>query len=97
VVLDAKYDLRNLRQAVLETAQAAQIPICIVQCTAPVEVLRDRLRQRTDDVSDATANLLDSQIGAAEPLTESERAIATTLQTEQALEPQISSLVAQIQ
>jgi uncharacterized protein len=97
VVLDAKYDRVNLRQAVLEAAQTAKIPIRIAQCTAPVEVLRDRLRQRTGDVSDATADLLDSQIRAEEPLTESERAIATILQTEQALESQILDLVAQMQ
>jgi uncharacterized protein len=97
VILDAKYDRHTLRQTALEMAQAAQIPIRFVQCIAPIEVLHERLQQRTGDVSDATADLLDSQIEAAEPLTESERAIATILQTEQALEPQISSLVAQIQ
>jgi uncharacterized protein len=97
VILDAKYDRQTLRQAVLETAQAAQISIRIVQCTAPFEVLHDRLQHRTGDVSDATADLLDSQIRAAEPLTDSERAIATILQTEQALEPQIASLIAQMQ
>jgi uncharacterized protein len=96
VILDAKYDRQTLRQAVLETAQAAQIPIRIVQCTAPIEVLHDRLQHRTGDVSDATADLLDSQIRAAEPWTEGERAITIILQTEQALESQISSLVAQI-
>jgi uncharacterized protein len=97
VILDAKYDHYNLRQAMLEAAKTAQIPICIVQCTAPIEVLRDRLQHRTGDVSDATAKLLDSQMKTAKPLTESERAIATILQTEQALEPQISSLVSRIQ
>jgi uncharacterized protein len=97
VILDAKYDRCNLRQAVLEAAQTAQIPIRIAQCTAPIGVLRDRLQHRTGDVSDATADLLDSQIRADEPLTEEEGAIATILQTEQALEPQISSLVSQIQ
>ncbi len=97
VILDAKYDRRTLRQTALETAQASQLPLQIVQCNAPIEVLRDRLRHRTGDVSDATADLLDSQIKAAEPLIESEQAITTILQTEQALEPQILSLVAQIQ
>jgi uncharacterized protein len=97
VVLDAKYDRVNLRQAVLEAAQTAQIPIRIVQCTAPVKVLRDRLQRRIGDVSDATADLLDIQIKADEPLTEGERAIATILQTEETLEPQMSDLVAQMQ
>jgi uncharacterized protein len=97
VILDAKYDRQRPRQTAIEAAQAAQIPIRIVQCAAPIEVLRDRLQHRTGDISDATANLLDSQILTSEPLTESERATATILQTEQALEPQLLAFVAQMQ
>jgi uncharacterized protein len=97
VVLDAKYDHHRFRAAALETAHGAQIPLQIVQCTAPLEVLYDRLRHRTGDVSDATVDILDSQIGSAEPLTEAEEAIATTLLTAQPLEPQILALVTQMQ
>ncbi|WP_404785527.1 AAA family ATPase [Altericista sp. CCNU0014] len=92
VILDAKYDRRALRQSVLEGAIAAQIPITIVECTAPVEVLRDRLLHRTNDITDATADLLDSQIKAAEPLTEAEKAIAIVLQTDRPLEPQLDRI-----
>jgi predicted kinase len=48
-------------------------------------------------VSDATVDILDSQIRTAEPLTEVEEAIATTFLTAQPLEPQILALVAQMQ
>jgi uncharacterized protein len=92
VILDAKYDRQSLRRKVLEAAIAAHIPITIVECTAPIEVLRDRLHQRTHDISDATADLLDSQIKAAEPLTESEQAISVTLRTNQPLEPQLNQI-----
>jgi uncharacterized protein len=93
VILDAKYDRTSFRQPVLEAAIAAQIPITIVECTAPVEILRDRLNRRTNDIADATADLLDSQIEAAEPLTDAERAIAVTLQTDQSLEPQLERIL----
>jgi uncharacterized protein len=92
VILDAKYDRHALRQPVIEAANSAQIPITIVECTAPVEVLRDRLNRRTNDIADATADLLDSQIEAAEPLTDTEKAITIILQTDQTLEPQLDRI-----
>jgi uncharacterized protein len=92
VILDAKYDRQSLRQPILEAAIAAQIPIKIVQCTAPIEVLRDRLNRRTHDIADATADLLESQIKAAEPLTDAEKAVAITLQTDHPLEPQLDQI-----
>jgi uncharacterized protein len=92
VILDAKYDRQALRQTVIEAAIAARIPVKIVQCTAPMEVLRDRLNRRTNDIADATADLLDSQIKAAEPLTDSEKAVTITLQTDQPLEPQLNQI-----
>jgi uncharacterized protein len=92
VILDAKYDLQSLRQSVVDGAITAHIPITIVECTAPVEVLRHRLHHRTHDISDATADLLNSQIKAAEPLTDAEKAIAVVLQTDQALEPQLNQI-----
>lgn len=92
VILDAKYDRQSLRQPVLDAAISAHIPIKIVQCTAPIEVLRDRLNHRVNDIADATAALLESQINTAEPLTDSEKAVAVTLQTDQPLEPQFHQI-----
>jgi uncharacterized protein len=92
VILDAKYDRQSLRQSVVDGAISAHIPITIVECTAPVEVLRDRLLHRTSDISDATADLLESQIKAAEPLTESEQSISITLHTDHPLEQQLSQI-----
>jgi uncharacterized protein len=92
VILDAKYDRQTLRQAAIAASIAAQIPIAIAECTAPIEVLRDRLNHRTNDIADATAALLESQIKAAEPLTELEKPFAVTLQTDQPLEPQLDQI-----
>jgi uncharacterized protein len=93
VILDAKYDRTALRQPILEAARAAQIPITIVECTAPVAVLRDRLNHRTNDIADATADLLESQLRGAEPLTDAEQAMAVALQTDRPLEPQIDRIL----
>ncbi len=96
VILDAKYDRRSLRQSALAAATSAQLPIHFVQCTAPIEVLRDRLQKRTGDIADATADMLDTQIKTAEHFTPVEEAIATVLQTDHPLEPQLDALIAQI-
>lgn len=93
VILDAKYDRRSLRQAVLEIAKTTQLPIQIVQCTAPPAVLRERLRHRSGDISDATDELLDSQIQAEEQLTGQEQTFTTVIHTEQDLASQIATIV----
>jgi hypothetical protein len=53
------------------------------------------LQQRTGDIADATADLLEAQLKTAEPLTEDELAIATTIQTDSPLEPQFRNFVNQ--
>lgn len=81
VILDAKYDRASLRQAVIDRAKEYNIPLKIVHCTAPIEVLRDRLNQRQGDVSDATADFIADQQANAEAFTPAERAYVTDLDT----------------
>ncbi len=83
VILDAKYDRQSLRQNAIATSTQHQLPVQIIHCTAPQEVLRDRLFSRTGDVSDATADLLTQQQAAAEPFTDEEQSLVTTLDTTQ--------------
>ncbi len=83
VVLDAKYDRVALRAAVIDLAQDRDIPLQILHCTAPAEVLRDRLRQRTGDIADATVDLLASQQADWEDFTPVERSYVTTIDTTQ--------------
>ena len=73
VILDAKYDRQALRSAVIFQANNNQIPLEIIFCTAPDEVLRDRLLARTGDISDATVDLLESQKKSFEAFTEAEK------------------------
>jgi aminoglycoside phosphotransferase family enzyme/predicted kinase len=93
VILDAKYDRLALRQDVIDRAKASHLPVKIVHCTAPQEVLRDRLLSRTGDVSDATADLLTQQQAAAEPFTQEEQSLVTRIDTTQDWESQLQGIL----
>jgi aminoglycoside phosphotransferase family enzyme/adenylate kinase family enzyme len=83
VILDAKYDREAFRTEAIAQAQHNQLPVQIIYCTAPEDVLRDRLLSRTADVSDATANLLSQQQATAELFTDAEQPLVTTVDTTQ--------------
>lgn len=89
VILDAKYDRQSLRQPVIAAAEKHHLPLQILHCTAPEQILRDRLNSRTGDVSDATANLLASQLANTESFTEEEKVFVKTLDTTQDVEAQL--------
>jgi predicted kinase len=88
VILDAKYDRRTLREAAIAQAAAAEIPLQIVHCEAPLEVLRDRLLNRTGDIADATADLLSKQ--SLEPFSEAEKPYVKAIDTTQDIRVQLS-------
>ncbi|MUH00969.1 AAA family ATPase [Scytonema sp. UIC 10036] len=93
VILDAKYDRRQFREDAIAQAQTHQIPIQIVQCTAPREVLQKRISERTGDITDATVDLLESQLQQAEPFTEQEQPLVKILDTIQPLEAQLKEVI----
>ncbi|MFM7427586.1 MAG: AAA family ATPase [Elainella sp.] len=90
VILDAKYDRQELRQAVIEQAEAQGLPLQILHCDAPREILHQRLLQRQGDIADATADLLAHQ--SFEPFSETEQPYTKTLDTTAPLEPQLADL-----
>ena len=83
VILDAKYDRFAWRQSCFARAKAEKIPYQIVHCTAPIAVLRDRLKRRKNDISDATAELIAPQQANAEPFTPAERPYVIMVDTSQ--------------
>ncbi|MEA5576370.1 AAA family ATPase [Anabaena sp. UHCC 0451] len=93
VILDAKYDRQHLRQNVIAQATQHQLPLQIIHCTAPLEVLQERLVNRTGDIADATADLLVSQLNQAEPFTGKEQPYIKILDTTQPQEPQLQDLI----
>lgn len=96
VVLDAKYDRQEFRQAAIAQAEAQQIPLKIFHCTAPLEVLKKRLQTRTGDIADATADLLTAQQKAMEPFTDAEQSFVQTIHTDQDLAAQLSKALSQL-
>ncbi|MEG4203822.1 AAA family ATPase [Microcoleus sp. Pol7_A1] len=90
VILDAKFDRQNLRTDAINQAQSRGLPLQIIYCTAPIEVLRERLQQRRGDIADATAELLSSQQAAFEPFTEKEQISVNIVDTAQDLEVQLN-------
>ncbi len=73
VILDAKYDQEHLRQEAIAQAEKYQLPLQIIYCTAPLEVVQERLAKRTGDIADATVDLLTSQLQQAEAFTDAEK------------------------
>jgi uncharacterized protein len=90
VILDAKYDRVALRQPAIAQAQAAQIPLKILHCTAPLAVLRDRVQARSGDISDATTDVLSQQ--QMEPFAAAELPLVLTVDTTLDLGPQLQGL-----
>ncbi len=86
VILDAKYDRASLRMEAITSSEFHQIPLQILHCTAPLELLRERLALRTGDIADATVELLEVQQAAAEVFTDAEQPYVKTLDTSQPLE-----------
>ncbi|WP_427162637.1 AAA family ATPase [Aliinostoc sp. HNIBRCY26] len=95
VILDAKYDKQELRQEAIAQAQKHQLPLQIIYCTAPLEVVKERLANRTGDIADATVDLLASQLKQAEAFTDTEKPyvqIWDTTQPPQTQLPKFSSI-----
>ena len=91
VILDAKFDRQATRQAAITQAQAQALKLKIVYCTAPLEVLRQRVQQRQGDIADATLAVLAKQ--TFEPFTESATAYQVTVDTTQPLSSQLAAIV----
>jgi len=61
VILDAKFDRQAKRGEAIATAKANGIPLTFLHCTAPADVLKQRVTARTGDIADATADILAKQ------------------------------------
>jgi aminoglycoside phosphotransferase family enzyme/predicted kinase len=74
VVLDAAFLRRAERDAAQAVARAAGVPFAILDCQAPPQVLRERLRGRRGDASEADEAVLDKLAASAEALAPDELA-----------------------
>lgn len=90
VILDAKYDRQSLREPAIAQAQAANIPVVLLHCEAPREVLEARVEARSGDIADATVAVLAQQ--TFEPFSEAEKFCVKSLNTVENVEAQLETL-----
>ncbi|ABM35953.1 bifunctional aminoglycoside phosphotransferase/ATP-binding protein [Polaromonas naphthalenivorans] len=68
VILDAAFLHRAERAQALTVAGEAGVPLCIIDCDAPLAVLRERIEARRGDASEANLAVLEHLRLSAEPL-----------------------------
>lgn len=91
VILDAKYDRQALRQVAIDQAYQAGLPVQILHCVAPLEVLTQRLESRSGDIADATVGVLQHQV--MEPFSPQLESLVQTIDTTTDVLAQIAAIV----
>jgi aminoglycoside phosphotransferase family enzyme/predicted kinase len=86
VIIDAAFLKHQQRKPFQALASRLAVPYTIVEATAPIEVLRKRIIERKNDVSDADLSVLNNQIKHWKPLNEDELGDAVTVDTNKALD-----------
>lgn len=86
VLVDATFLAQAQRAPFLALAQQLQLPLRILAFAAPEALLRERVQRRLQqggDASEATLEVLQSQLARREPLTAQEEALAVRIDTTQ--------------
>lgn len=91
IILDAKFDTQATRQRAIAAAQMHNLALTIVHCEAPLDILKERVQQRSGDIADATLEVLEKQ--QLEPFTAAEAQFVTTIDTTRPLSSQLASIV----
>jgi hypothetical protein len=84
LIVDAAFLRAGERRRLLELADRLGVPAVILHCSAPVAVLRERVRQRMEsrlDASEAGLDVLERQPGYWEPFAADEVARVVTVDT----------------
>lgn len=91
VILDAKFDTQANRQLAIAEAKTHDLSPTIVHCEAPIDILKERVQQRSGDIADATLEVLEKQ--QLEPFTADEAQYVTTIDTTRPLSDQLATIV----
>jgi hypothetical protein len=84
VIIDAAFLKQEQRMMLRVLAEELHVPFVILDCRAPVDTLRERIRSRereARDASEATVAVLERQLAAQESLTESEKTHTLSVDT----------------
>ena len=82
VIVDAAFLKYEQRQLFNELAHQLQVAFIIVEFTASADTLRQRIKARTGDVSDADLSVLEHQLASSKPVHESELPCLIDIDTE---------------
>lgn len=89
VIVDATFLQADQRLRFRNLARSLDVPFRILDCQAPVSVLRERISSRAQqghDASEADAAVLDRQLTSAEDLSSAEKEFVVELDTQQPTE-----------
>lgn len=84
VIVDAAFLRRGERESFRRLAQEMAVPFAIASLHAKDEALRERIRQRRNDASEADVAVLEKLRAVQEPLSREERALAAFFTTAEA-------------
>lgn len=87
VIVDATFLRRDQREPFERLAREKRVGYAILEFVAAEQTLRQRLRQRRDDASDADQAVLDHQLATYEPLAPEEQGTCVKIDTEAPFEP----------
>jgi aminoglycoside phosphotransferase family enzyme/predicted kinase len=97
VIIDATFLQQEQRERVRYLAMRQNAPLLVLDCRAPIERLRERIKSRIglgNDPSEADIAVLERQITEAEPLTKLENDYTLSVQTDESLD--LSRLLGEI-
>ena len=86
VIIDAAFLQFQQREPFQDLAKKLAVPFTILEVTAPIEVLRQRIIARKNDVSDADLSVLNNQLKHWKPLNKDELSDAVTIKTDEPLD-----------
>ncbi len=91
VIVDAAFLRQEEREAFRKLAQSMAVPFAIASLHAEDKMLRERLRQRRNDASEADVAVLDKLKAAQQPLSSSELAVTARFTTSEAPDSKANS------
>jgi aminoglycoside phosphotransferase family enzyme/predicted kinase len=97
VIVDASFRTRSTRQQVQQLARALGVAFTFVECRVPIELSRQRLRERAKapSISDGRSEILDEFAGRYEPVVELSAAEHAVVSSAGPVTESLAQLVAQ--
>jgi len=83
VIVDATFLDKRWRDHFRILGHRAGVPVVLIDCQAPVGTLRDRVKRRTNDPSEATVAVLEKQLSHGDALDDTERHMTVLVRTDQ--------------